>query len=133
MTRVLRRFRVPWASVLACPCLRGTGLRRAQSSRVSPVMFFFFTINLASLAHAAWPDPPGPFRRSIDVEWAAERGTGEQLATAEIYTGGHHQPSGENIRVATEEGKFLPSRVLMIGPGDKLRILFALQPNSKCY
>jgi len=84
-----------------------------------------FALLLASPVFANWADNTWPYRRALDVDWPANRAPQEDLATADVFTAGHHAPSGENIRVATEEGKYLPCHVLMIGPGDRMRIVFS--------
>lgn len=78
-----------------------------------------------SPALAAWAEGAWPFRRAVDVEWVPDKMTGDELAVADILTLGGHVASGENIRVMSEEGKYVPARVLMIGPGDRMRVLFA--------
>src|SRR5438445_6280473 len=88
---------------------------------------------MTSPALGNWADNTWPFRRALDVDWPANHAPQEDLATAEFFTAGHHQPSGENIRVATEEGKYVPSHVLMIGPGDRMRIVFAPIPGVHRY
>jgi hypothetical protein len=91
---------------------------------------------LAVLSHptyAAWADGAWPFRREITVAWDPEKATGEDLAVADFYTDGLHETSGENIRVTNEAGNFLPCRVLMLGPGDRMRILFQLTRGGKKY
>jgi hypothetical protein len=58
----------------------------------------------AATARAGWFDANWSYRRTLDVTWDAEHGTGEELAYAEFYTAGHHQPNGEDVRVATTRG-----------------------------
>ncbi|MFP4054853.1 MAG: PA14 domain-containing protein, partial [Phycisphaerae bacterium] len=40
---------------------------------------------------------------------------------------------GSDVRVATGDGREVSSRVLMTGPGDKLRVAFAIRPGIKQY
>ena len=74
-----------------------------------------------------------PFRRAVDVEFPAERSPGDELALVDIYTAGHHQPAREIVRATTDDGKLTPSRLLMTGPGDKIRLAFAPKPPVKRY
>lgn len=74
-----------------------------------------------------------PLRRAIDVTWDAERSNGEDLAYTEFYTAGRHDPTGRDVRVATEDGKPVAADVLQVGPGDRVCIAFALQKGVKKY
>ena len=76
-------------------------------------------------AQGTWAEPAWPLRRAVDVEWDAKKMTGEEVAEVEFWTAGQHASSGENVRVASEQGKLVPAKVLMAGPGDRMRVLFA--------
>ena len=86
-----------------------------------------------SAASAAWFDNAWPYRRALEVIWDAERAGGAELAMAEFYTAGHHKPNGDDIRVAADDGALVPSRVLMVGPGDRVRVVFALRKGQRKY
>ena len=73
---------------------------------------------------------PGNSADPIEAIWDAEHGTGEQLCFATFYTAGHMKPSGEDIRVATEDGKLVASRVIDI-TGDRVRVVFATPKMEK--
>jgi len=90
-------------------------------------------LNSSAQAASAWIDAAWPFRRAIDVTWDAEHASGGDLAYAEFYSGAHAMADGSDIRVATEDGKLVASDVLMMGPGDRVRVAFALQKNVKKY
>ncbi len=74
---------------------------------------------------AGWADPAWPCRRAVDIDWPPpETALGDEMVVADICTAGLHEPSGESIRVAGEDGKWMPSKCVMIGPGDRLRVVF---------
>ena len=81
----------------------------------------------------AWLDPHWQFRRALDVNWDADHADGHELATAEFYTAGHMADGGADIRVTSQDDKILPSHVLMAGPGDFVRLVFALLPGQTKY
>jgi hypothetical protein len=91
-------------------------------------MLAFFTP-----AHAAsgWFD--NPFRRPVEVIWDAEHGGGYELCSVEFYTGGHVNPDGSDLRVATEDGRQVAAKVLRVGPGDKVSLIFSLARGVKKY
>ena len=93
----------------------------------------FIFLLFATTARAAWFDSAWPYRRPIEVTWDAEHATGNELATAEFYTAGHALPHARDIRVATDDGKLIPSHILMAGPGDRIRLVFSLQKDIKKY
>jgi PKD domain len=84
-------------------------------------------------ARADWFDRHWQFRRALDVNWDAANADGHELATAEFYTAGHMADGGADLRVTGQDGKLLPSHVLMVGPGDFARMVFALEPGQTKY
>ena len=80
--------------------------------------------------HAAWFDAAWKYRRSCEAIWDAEHGSGDQLCFATFYSAGHVKPNGDDIRVATEEGKLVPSRVIDI-TADRVRVVFQTPKNEK--
>jgi PKD repeat protein len=98
-----------------------------------PLFAMVAAVSMAVPCRAGWYDSAWQYRRQIQIIWDDEHPTGEDLATAVFYTDGHALANGEDIRVATEEGKLVPSHVLMAGPGDRMRIVFAMQKNVRDY
>jgi PKD repeat protein len=101
-------------------------------------MRYAFAILLAMLAfapacQAAWFDSNWTCRRSLQIVWDDQNATGNDLASCVFYTDGHALPNGEDVRVTTEEGKLLPSHVLMVGPGDRIRVVFAMMKGVRNY
>jgi hypothetical protein len=88
---------------------------------------------LCQVASAAWFDSAWPYRRPISFQWDDEHASGEEMASAVFYTDGHALPNGEDVRVATADGKLVPSHVLMAGPGDRMRVVWTLQKNVRDY
>lgn len=82
---------------------------------------------------AAWFDGAWPFRREVNVTWEADKAQGHELALAEVYTAGHHKEDGSDVRVAAEDGRQMASRVLGVGPGDQVRVVFALAKGQRRY
>lgn len=78
-----------------------------------------------AVAQGTWAEPAWPFRRAVDVEWDAKKMAGDETAQVDFWTAGQHASSGESVRVATEDGKVVPAKVIMTGPGDRMRVLFA--------
>ncbi len=73
------------------------------------------------------------YRRPIEVIWDDQKASGTELAAAEFYTAGHHKPNGEDVKMATGDGRPVSSRVIMVGPGDRVRLLFQLQKKERKY
>ncbi|HEV7302483.1 MAG TPA: PKD domain-containing protein [Tepidisphaeraceae bacterium] len=89
---------------------------------------------MPQIATAAWFDAAWPYRRALEVKWDANRPTGEDVGWADIYTAGHADAKGRDLRIATDDGKLVPSRVLFAGPGDVVRVAFAMpQGEQKFY
>ncbi len=87
-----------------------------------PLLMLLFS---PAVSHAAWTEGAWQFRRPIDVDWIPDKTSGEEITYVNFYTAGAQQLSGDNIRVADENNKLVPCRVLMIGPGNRMRVLFA--------
>jgi len=90
-------------------------------------------IILPSPAVASWFDAGWKYRRPLAALWEAERGRGDELATAEFYANGLARPNGADIRVTTDDGRLVASHVLMSGPGDRFAIVFALVRDVQKY
>jgi hypothetical protein len=90
-------------------------------------------ILFSSSSNGAWFDANWPYRRPIDVTWDADHASGDELATAEFYSDGHCLPNGDDLRVATDDGKLVATHILMNGPGDRIRLVFSLQKGIKKY
>lgn len=83
----------------------------------------------ASAASAAgqWWSEAWACRRPLTLaNYTPTQLAGEDVGVFEMYTGGLTQPGGADVRIVTPDGKELPSRVLMAGPGDRLRVAFGL-------
>jgi hypothetical protein len=90
-------------------------------------------VSTASISQAAWFDSAWQYRRAIFITWDDQHPGGEDLASCVFYTDGHALPNGEDVRVATEDGRLVASHVLMVGPGDRIRVAFSLQKNVRDY
>jgi len=81
-----------------------------------------------------WFDPAWPFRREMDVTWDAEhQGDDGEIAVVDFYSAGHHLPSGEDVRVVTDDGTLCPMRILKVGPGDTIELIFRLVKFQRKY
>jgi PKD repeat protein len=78
-------------------------------------------------------DSPGQFRRPIAANWDPEESPPTSLAVADFFTAGHARLDGSDIRVTTDDGTPVASHVLVMGPGDRARIVFTLQRPIKNY
>ncbi len=85
------------------------------------------------LCHGAWFDSAWQYRRGISITWDDDHPSGEDLASCVFYTDGHALPQGEDIRVATEDGRLVASHVLTDGPGDRYRVVFSMVKNVRDY
>ena len=84
-----------------------------------------------ALALSGWFDDS--FRRPIEVIWNAEQAGGYELCYVEFYTGGNMNPDGSDLRIATDEGRQVPAKVLRVGPGDKVSVIFSLFKGARKY
>lgn len=110
------------------------GQAHANAGRGPGLLIGLIALLLSSSLHAAWIDSSWPFRRQIDIDIPADKPFGaDEVAVVEFYTGGHHASSKENIRVHAEDGRIVPARVLMIGPGDRMRVALAPLRGVKRY
>ncbi|MFB3892724.1 MAG: PKD domain-containing protein [Phycisphaerae bacterium] len=76
---------------------------------------------------AEWWSDAWPYRRAVTVAASGVgQAPGDEVAVLDMPTGGLIKPGGEDIRVTTHDGREAPSRVLMVGPGDQVRVAFGL-------
>lgn len=90
---------------------------------------------LAGVSSAAgWWRREWPFRRGVTIpETKPTHLDGDDVAVFTMPTGGHIKPDGGDIRVIASGGRLMPSRVLMTGPGDTVRIAFAIRSGVRKY
>jgi hypothetical protein len=68
------------------------------------------------------------------VTWDAEnKGDDGEIAVADFYTAGHALPNGADVRVVTDDGKICPTRILKVGPGDTIELIFQLAKFQRKY
>ncbi len=89
---------------------------------------FFLLFALVPSVRADWQ-----FRRQIDANWEPGQSPPTSLAVADFYTAGHSKADGSDICMTTEDGTFVASHVLMMGPGDRARVVFSLKRPIKKY
>jgi len=104
------------------------GARRLPMSYLAAAAALLLT---APASPGAWMDNAWRYRREVNLDWPANA-SGEELAQAEIFTLGLTQKD-EGIRVAADDGKPVPARLLMTGPGDHVRVLFAPAKGTSRY
>jgi PKD repeat protein len=92
-----------------------------------------FAFSIPSVCRAEWFDSNWTCRRSLQVVWDEQNASGNDLGSCLFYTDGHALPNGEDVRVTTAEGKLCASHVLMVGPGDRIRVVFALVKGERNY
>ncbi|MBS3734093.1 MAG: PKD domain-containing protein [Phycisphaerae bacterium] len=59
--------------------------------------------------------------------------SGDDVAVVTFRTAGKAARDGSDVRVVTAGGRARPCNVLMIGPGDRMRVAFAVQPDVRRY
>ncbi len=97
------------------------------------VLATILLLHLGTTTLAGWFNTTWPYRRPVELIWDDQRAVGDEVAMIAFYTGGHHKPNGEDIRVALPDGELVPSRAIMTGPGDQVRVLFAPVKTQRKY
>ena len=81
----------------------------------------------------AWAKQRCAYRRPVMVYWDSDNAVGGEIAVVEFLTAGHSKTDGGDVCVTTADGKEVDSRVLMVGPGDSVRVVFDLSPGVQQY
>ncbi|HET6246783.1 MAG TPA: PKD domain-containing protein [Tepidisphaeraceae bacterium] len=126
-------------SVVSCAqteagCYKPVARRKIQILSLLAGFWFLasgFLLPSSARAASGWFDDS--FRRPIEVIWDADNAGGSELCYIQIDTEGHHNADGSDIRVATDEGRQLPAKVLRVGPGDRVSLIFSLVKGLKRY
>ena len=86
-------------------------------------------------AAAGWRLSDQPYRRPVTVPAVRKEpgAAGAEVAVLTMPTGGLTKPDGGDLRVTTATGTDLASRVLMVGPGDLVKIAFEARPGVRDY
>ncbi len=83
---------------------------------------------------AGWWNLGYRYRRDVTIPEVKPTGLpGDEVAVVTMPTGGFGSKDGKDFRVVTSAGREVASRVLMVGPGDQVRIAFAIFPRSTNY
>lgn len=82
-----------------------------------------------------WLEPGADVRRTITCEPASTSLPGDDMGVVTFYTGGLAAADGKDVRVFTASGEpaLVPHRVIMAGPGDRLRVAFATAKGVRKY
>ena len=85
-------------------------------------------------AQEAWWNQAWAYRRVVTTgQFKPTNLPGEDIAVVTMPTGGLVLPDGSDIRVTTHDRRELPCRALMLGPGDQVRLAFALRQGITKY
>jgi len=85
-------------------------------------------------ADYAWQLGDWPYRVAATVAQAPQTNLpGDEIAAAAFHAVGKIAPDGRGIHVAVAGGPLTPHRVLQVGPGDLVRVAFALRSGAKRY
>ena len=102
--------------------------------KTSPARYLVALLGVAIAAPAgvcaaeAWWNYEWKCRRRVTLpKTAGSRLPGDDIAVVSMSTGGRTRPDAKDVRVTTARRREMPSRVLMIGPGDEVRVAFAIQ------
>lgn len=83
---------------------------------------------------APWWNADWACRREVTVKSVPDTGLpGEEVGVATFFTGGLMAADGQDIRVTTRANEPVAHRVLMVGPGDQVRVAFALRKGTTAY
>lgn len=103
-------------------------------------VFFSVCLTLASAVPSRaqggrWLVPGATVRRAVTCEPVETGLAGDEIAVATFFTGGQTQGEGKDIRVfaMADRPEVVRHRVIMVGPGDRLRVAFATRKGVKAY
>ena len=83
---------------------------------------------------ARWWSTAWRYRREVTVPQFKPTGLGgSEVAVVTFPTGGLTASGGRDVRVAADSGREVPCRVLMAGPGDRIRLAFGAMPGVTKY
>jgi len=81
-----------------------------------------------AVAAPAWWNYEWKCRRPVTLpKTTPTRLGGDDIAVVTIFTGGRTRPDAADVRVTTASRREMALRVLMTGPGDTIRVAFAIQ------
>jgi PKD repeat protein len=115
------------------PFFRCSSVSVCGSSVADILIVLVAMLMLPALSKASWFDSAWQYRRPIQIIWDDNNASGEDMASCVFYTDGHALPNGEDVRVATEDGKLVASHILTAGPGDRIRVVFSMLKNVRDY
>jgi len=88
----------------------------------------------APVRAAGWWNPRWPYRRAVDVaKFKTSRLPDTDVAVVTMLTGGLMMRDGRDVRVTSSAGREVPFRVLMVGPGDQVKIALSVRGGARRY
>jgi len=97
------------------------------------VLLVLAAVPVLGADEAPWLVGGWTVRRVVDVKAESTRQPGDDVAVCEFYTGGMTKPDGSDIRVSVRGQRIVKHRVLQTGPGDFIRLAFAVVPGVSRY
>lgn len=105
-------------------------------AKFAPCVLATLTLAIAAgpLPAAGWALSGWAYRRPVTVtDYAPSELDGHDVAVVRFPTAGQARADGADIRVTTASGQEVPSRVLMMGPGDFAEVAFAPHGKAQRY
>ena len=122
---------------MAMQTMNETRVRAPLAAPLAAALAAALTVALAAAPAAGqtrWWNNQWSHRRAVTVSDVPKTGLpGEEIGVVTMPTAGLIRPDGNDLRVATPAGEAVAHRVLMVGPGDWVRLAFALRPGQKNY
>ena len=107
----------------------------ATRAAISLVILTMLAGSVVGQAGQRWLDPNASVRRVISCEPAAAGLPGDDIGVVTFYTGGLTAKGAKDVRVfaVAAEPRLVAHRVIMEGPGDRLRVAFATPKGVRKY
>ena len=99
--------------------------------RLAPALIACLVVSARCYAQTWWDDA-WACRRTVEVNQPVPQRPGEEAVFASFPTGGFLQADGADIRVLAED-KPAPHKIIFIGPGDRVSLLFRYVPGCRRY
>lgn len=97
---------------------------RQPATRLSGILGICILAAASVPAVAMWHDPAWEYRRVLQLTLSGERISGNELAHCRILLNGKQKPDASDIRILTATGRTTGHRIISIGRGDEVELVF---------